>query len=999
MWSKSLLFSLMLCLVATQLLAQGNSVKGVVESGEDGSLLAGVNVVVKNTLKGASTDIDGIYFIDDVSSTDILVFMYVGFQNLEVTVGDQEQIDVRLIPEAFSADEIVVVGYGTQLRKNITSSISSLDEYAFTKGANSDPQALLQSRIPGVQVTSSNGDLGGAQLIRIRGGTSVSASNDPLIVIDGVPISNSSPSPSLDPADQWGGGTRDNALSMINPSDIASIDVLKDASSAAIYGARGGNGVILITTKEGQIGGSSLSYETYTSTSSQSKELDFLTASEYKAFANEVGAAVDFGSANTNWQDEIVRAAVSHGHNLSFSSGTKNTSYLVSLNYLDEEGIILESERQRVSARLNIKHKAFDGDMRIALRLNPSYITKHNTPYQQTGGFEGSLFTNVYKMNPTNAVKNADGSYTEYGTSIRNPVQQLKLIQDETETLRLLANADVEYDFMPGLTGKVNVGLDRSSADRSTYHPSNLPQAQTVNGRAALLANTGQNVLFETTMNYNTEIDESQNLQAWVGYSFQEFEDSRGTTINQDFVSNVPGYNDIGSGADKQLPSSFREQNRLISFLGRVNYSLNGKYLLSAAVRREGSSRFGEDNKWGMFPSASVGWILSEEEFMQDMTTLSNLKTRISYGITGNQEIGNYRSMNLLGAREEFNYVIGDQVLTGIAATQNSNPDLKWEETTQTNFGIDFGFMNNKISGSVDIYDKTTTDLLLDFTVPQPAVVETRLDNVGEMSNQGIEIALNTINIADGDWFWRTSLNFATNSNEVIDLGGHKAIFTGRVSGAGLSGIQSQAVMPGHPLGTFLGPKFLGYADDGTEILSTQERSGQNTGGPLGDGRYVIGDANPDFTLGFSSMVTYQNWDMRIFFQAVQGNDILNNTRMEYQRPANVFNGINLIADARDDVKDGMDPNGVTDYSDKFIEDGSFIRLQNLTLGYTFKTEFFRNLRLYFSADNLFVITDYSGYDPEINTFTDDGITALGLDYTNVPKARTFTLGLNVGIK
>ncbi len=834
--------------------------------------------------------------------------------------------------------------------------------------------------------------MGAAPLIRIRGGTSVSAGNDPLIVIDGVPISNVSPSPSLDADDQWGGGTRDNALSMINPADIASIDVLKDASAAAIYGARGGNGVIIITTKEGTVGGSSMVYEGYTSTSSQSKQVDLLTASEYKAFAQEIGASPRLGSANTNWQDEISQTGISHGHNLSFSSGTKNTNYLVSLNYLDEEGIIKNSERQRISGRLNLKHTAMEGDLRLALRLNPSYIKKHNTPYQQTGGFEGSLFTNVYKANPTDPVF-TDGSYTVFGTTFRNPVQQLKLIQDETETLRLFANADLEYDLMPGLTGKVNVGLDRSSGDRSTYHPSTLPQAQAKNGRAALLGNTAQSVLFEGTVNYSTEIDESQSLQAWAGYTFQEFENSFAATVNENFVSNIPGFNSIegGAGFDVTAPTSFREQNRLISFFGRVNYSLDGKYLFSSAIRREGSSRFGEDNKWGIFPSASVGWILSEEAFMQDMTTLSNLKTRLSYGITGNQSIGNYRSLSSLEAGA-LNYVIGDKVLTGVSATRVANPDLKWEETTQTNFGIDFGFMGNKISGSIDIYDKTTTDLLIEFTVPQPAVVPTRLDNVGEVSNQGIEIGLSTINIADGEWFWRTSLNFATNSSEVVDLGNSPPIFTARLSGAGLSGISSQVVMEGQPLGTFFGPKFLGYNADGTENLS-------KTGGPFDDGRFVIGNAQPDFTLGFSSMTTYNNWDLRVFVQAVQGNDILNNTRMEYQRPSNFTTSINIYADARDDVKKGMAATAGTDFSDKFIEDGSFIRLQNLTVGYTFKTDFFRNLRVYLSGDNLFVITDYKGYDPELNTFTNDGLFALGLDYTNVPRARTFTLGLNVGLK
>ncbi len=999
MRTKLLLFTVVLILFFTgSVIAQGTTVKGVVISGEDLNPLAGVNIIVKNTLKGTTTDLDGVYLLEDVSPEDILVFMYVGFSDVEETVGDREEVNVRLTPQALSTEAIVVIGYGTQKRKEVTSAISSIDEGAFTHGAITDPQALLQGRIPGVHMTSSNGDLGAASVIQIRGGTSVSAGNSPLYVIDGVPIDNSSVMPE---GVEISEGTMDNPMDLLNPQDIASIDVLKDASASAIYGARGGNGVILITTKEGQPGGLVLNYNGWASIKSQTEKLDFLNASEYKSFATQAGATPDMGDKTTDWQDEIVRDAFSQNHSISFSSGTENTSYLVSLGYLDEQGIVLNSERQRILVRLNLTHKMLDGKLRLGLRMNPSYIKRNNTPFNQVAGYYGGVFTNVYKMNPTQPVYNSDGSYFEYpgSTTIRNPVALVNEIKDETETMLIFANTTAEYDFIPELTWKINLGLNRTVVSRNTYQPTILPYAAAFGGRADVMNNTRQNVLFETTLNYRLDIDAGQRLEAWAGYTFQEFDNFQSAATGQDYVTDGWDYNNLAGGADFTVrPESWRDSNRLISFLGRATYSLHGKYLFNATVRQEGSSRFGEDNKWGTFPSASVGWRLSEESFMQGMGSLSDLKLRLSYGITGNQDIGNYRSLVILGPGA--NAVIGDEVKTGVASTQLANPDLKWEETTQTNLGIDFGFIENKISGSIDLYTKTTDDLLIEYAVPQPAVVETAIDNAGKVKNEGIEIMLNSINIASGDWFWKTSLNFTSNRNEVVSLGTREFIMTGQIGGAGLSDTQAQIVLPGEPLYTFFGPKFLGYDEDGAEILSNHPGNSMANSGPLNDGRFILGNARPDWTLGFTSITQWKKWDFRFFINWVYGNDILNNTAMEYQRPSNVFNGINLLSGAVDDVNNGMDPGATTAYSDRFIEDGSFIRLQNVTVGYSFDTAWFRTLRVYLSADNLFVLTDYTGYDPEVNTYAEmRGVSTMGMDYTNYPRARTFTVGLNIGIR
>ena len=985
-----------------QAIGQGNQITGKVISGEDRSPLLGVNIVVKNTTRGTTTDQDGKYTLDNATAADVLVFSYIGFIKKEETVGTRQTIGVTLTPQALSGEEIVVIGYGTQQRKDITSAVSSLQDYAFNQGTTTDPQNLLQGRLAGVVVTQINGDVGSAPLIRIRGGTSVSAGNEPMIVIDGVPVSSGSASPGgPGNGDVTGTSPIDTPLSTLNPGDIVSIDVLKDASSAAIYGARGGNGVILITTKKGRPGGFSMTYDGYTSTASQSEKLNLMTAQEYRDFAKKLGVTSVTGAASTDWQDAIVRNAISQNHNLTFSSGTEATQYLVSLNYLDEEGIVIGSERSRVSGRLNLDHAMFDNKLRFGVRFNPTFIKRHNTPYPQEGGFEGGVFSQVYKMIPTEPVVLSNGKYFEYSNpGIRNPVALVEQIDDQTETLRLFLNTTAEYDIASALTAKINVGLDRTNATRSIYQPRSLPYAASFGGRADNRSNQNQNVLFESTLNYRKNIGAAQKLEAWGGYTFQEFEDQSFGATAQGFVTDAWSFNNLAGGSDFSVrPFSFQAKNRLVSFLGRVNYNISDKYLLSAAVRREGSSRFGADNKWGVFPSASLGWRLSEESFLKNSGRFTDLKLRASYGVTGNQEIGNFRSLLILGPGA--NAVIGDQVRTGVAPTQLANPDLKWEETSQLNIGVDFGFLDDKVSGSIDWYNKKTNDLLIEFTVPQPSVVSTRLDNVGEVTNKGLELSLNTVNIASGGFFWRTNFNLATNKNEVVDLGGRASIVYGRVSGAGLSDIQAQIAIPGQALGTFFGPKFLGYDAAGNEILSTDPGRPERTTGPLKDGRQILGSAQPDYTFGISNSLNYKSLDLRVFVQGVQGNKILNNTRMEYQRASNVRNGINFFQDALDDVAAGLNADATVHFSDRFIEDGSFIRLQNVTLGYTFPTSWFRSLRSlrgYISADNLFVITDYKGYDPEVNNVAVfNGVFALGIDYANYPRARTFSFGVNLG--
>ena len=976
MKNSSLFFSLLIfVLCCGQVIAQTSVVSGTVSSADDGSMLVGVNIVVKNTDTGTTTNENGAFVLEGVSANDVLVLSYIGYETAEVAVSGRAIIEVTLVSTVIAGEDVVVIGYGTQSRRDVTGAISSLKEGSFTKGTNTDLQSLLQARAPGVVITANNGDIGSEPRIRIRGGTSINASNNPIIVVDGVPVNNSSGLPGgfTTGAGAGADGTMDNPLGMLNPDDIASIDILKDAASSAIYGARGGNGVILITTKEGRPGELSLTYSASTSSSSITKKLDLMDAAGFKSYASSIGVDIEDGGANTDWQDEILRSAVSTNHNISFSAGTQQTQYRASISYLDQQGILLNSERQRISTRLNVRHTMLDNKLKLGLKVSPSFSNRNNTPYNQRAGYFGGVFTNVLKFNPTYPVKNADGSYYEYATTtIRNPVALLNEISDVGENLRVLTSATAEYELISGLNAKVTLGLDRESYNRNIYEPNTLPYAASIGGQAAVQNTQRKNDHFNTTLNYS-----NSSMNVLAGYEFQEFTNSGFGATTKGFVTDAWLYNNMGGATDfTTAPYSFKNQNRLVSFFGRVAYSMGGKLNVMATLRREGSSRFGDDNKWGVFPSASVGFRVTDD-----------IKLRASYGVAGNQEIGNYRSLVTLGSGA--NAVIGGQLLSGVAANQLANPDLKWETTSDINFGVDFALMDNKITGSVDMYSKTTEDMLVEVNVPQPAVVTTKLDNVGSVENSGLEFFINSVNMSTKDMSWNTSFNFSTNKNNVVSLGKDvEYIVTGQVGGAGLSGVQAAIIKPGEPFGTFFGYELSGYDADGQEILSTD-------GGPLGDGRRILGSPHPDYTFGMTNQINFGNIDFSFYIWSVQGNEILNNTRLEYQRPSNPFNNINLFSETADDVNNGLGSEAAVALTDKFIEDGSFIRLQNVTIGYTLKTGQFKNLRFYLSADNLITLTDYSGFDPEVSTIS--GL-AEGIDYTNYPKAKTISFGINVGL-
>lgn len=997
--------TIFLCLCALVLFltpiagAQDFDVEGRVTEAESGFPLPGVNISVQGTQIGTTSDLDGNYTINVPGPEAVLVFSFVGFQTHEVPVGDQRVVNVALRQSVAELEDVVVVGYGTQRRGDVTGSVASVKVADANMGQISSPEDLIQGRVPGVSIVKNDGEPGAGMTVRIRGGTSITASNDPLYVIDGVPIDAASMQPGTDTGVDGANSGPRNPLAMLNPGDIESIDILKDASAAAIYGSRGANGVILITTKRGRAGQVTVDYDGTLSSSMMYRKLDLLTASQYRTFVQNNNLNEDaLGSANTDWQDAVTQTALSHNHNLAIGGGTETTTYRASVGYMSQEGIVINSGQERITGRINADHRTLQNRLRIGLNLTSSYIFDEKTWQDETNGFTGGIFTNVMKMNPTFPVKNADGTYVEYPTpSIRNPVAIAEQLDDNVKTTRTLGNLSAELQMVEGLTGKVLVGLDRGQARRMIYVPRANPIGSPVGGVAAQGNRERSSMLLETTLNYDNTFARVHGLSLLGGYSWQEFTLEEFGATMRDFVTDAWQYNNLSGGADNSIkPFSSREVNRLVSFFGRVNYDYAGRYLLTATLRRDGSTRFGAGNKWGLFPSFSAAWRISEEPFLQSASFISDLKLRAGYGVTGSQEIGNYRSLATLAPNPEYIWVVGDgeTEVTGVAPNNFANPDLQWEETSTYNVGLDYGFSNGKYSGAIEFYRKDTDNLLIEFDVPQPAVVETRLENVGVVRNTGFEFSLNALAIDKRDLAMTIGAVLSTNRNEVLDLGERDQIITGTVSGAGLSDVSAQIIREGEPLGSFYGPVFLGI-ENGEQQFKLDENDNRV--------REIIGYAQPDFTYSFHTSLLYKNWDLNVFLRGEQGRDVLNNTALEYTAKFLANTNVNFMQEALDDGT-SLDQ-GIAVYSSRWIQDASFLRVDNVTLGYTFSSnippnvaEYVRRARIYLTAQNLFVFTSYDGYDPEVNTDAQqNGVPSLGIDYANYPRPRTFTLGLSLG--
>ena len=963
-----------------------NTIQGVVTDA-NGEPIIGANIMIEGTTTGTITDFDGRFTLD-VPENATLQISYIGFVSQNVKVNGRKDITVKLVEDAKTLDEVVVVGYGTMKKSDLTGSVSSITSDNFKLGTDLTPQQLMQGAFSGVNISQNSGKPGGSNTIRVRGGTSISASNDPLYVIDGVPISTSAgvnqsniSTATTDFFDQ----EPINPLSNINPNDIESINILKDASATAIYGSRGANGVIMITTKKGKAGVRQLDYSFNLGISTVANKLDVLTGDEYRQTVTDLGLTLDDKGMNTDWQDVIFRTAISQNHYVSFMSGSEKTSYRASAGYSNQNGIMEGSGMKSANARVNINHKALNDKLKLNLNISYGETDSDQAPVSNTVGSEmgSSMLYEAYVFNPTYPIYDENGDYYDVPPYRVNPASFAKELLDERGTSQFLGNLTADWNFYKPFTLQVNVGYNKNTISRNSYISKSNLLGNSNNGYVTVQKLSDYSKLLETILKYNQSFGK-HHIDAMIGYSWQYFYGEGQTTKAYGFLSDNFKWYSLAAAQTVESISSYAESNTLISMYGRVNYNYADKYLLTATVRRDGSSRFGSGNKWGVFPSVAASWRISQEDFFQN-DVMSDLKLRVSFGITGSQEIGNYNSLSTLGASTN-GYLVGGEKVTIVLPQQYTNPDLKWEQTAQTDVGIDFGFFNGRIRGSIDYYYKKTTDLLLSVAVPSPSLITTQIANVGTVTNQGIELDLAFDLMRRKNFSWEANLNLSHNKNEVVSLSNDK--WTGDnmqvapCQGQGLSGTYAQLIMPGQPIGTFYGKRFIGIVDGVEQFANDGESE-------------VIGCAQPDLTFGLGTNLQYKNWTFSLNFRGSIGNDVYNCTANNLAYLSNLP-GRNVLREA---VTSGVSRDQAKVFSSRFIEDGSFVRLDNISLGYNFSLPklYVSNARIFVSAQNLFTITGYSGADPEVNSeISRTGVAPLGVDYLSYPRARTFSMGVNL---
>jgi TonB-dependent starch-binding outer membrane protein SusC len=1002
----------------------GGTITGRVVDSLSQQPISNATVTIVGSTRGTFTRNDGGFTLAAVPAGQQTVRVArIGYasrqQTVTVTEGGSASAQFSLNTVAASLSEVVVVGYGTQRREAVTGSVATVSAEEANVGQTVAPTQMVQGRVAGVQVITPGGVPGAGVQVRIRGGTSISASNEPLYVIDGVPINNTAIEPTS--LGQNNSLPR-NPLSLINPSDIESITVLKDASATAIYGSRGANGVVQITTKRGREGRVELTYDGSLSSSTPSRKLEVLTGEEYRSFVqSEVAAGrlastrlASLGTANTNWESEVLRDAISQNHNFALAGGANSTQYRGSLNYTTQEGIVLSSGLERISGRINASQQALNNRLRMGLNLNSSQVKNDYVASENTGGFTGTVFTNMLIMNPTNPVRVTDPTtgvqrFYEIGTgavAVRNPVAVAEQVKDDGVSRRTLGNFTADLDLWRGLTAQLNVGTDRSNGTRSAYYPRVSPLGVSTNGDALIgdIRNTTNTL--QSYLTYRATPG-SHSLEVLGGYEFNNYSTVSANTQAQGFITDAFGYYNLGAGSILQsgFVGSGRTDSRLVSFFGRANYSLADRFFLTGVLRRDGSSRFGSGNKWAVFPALSGSWLLSNESFMSGLP-FSELRLKGGYGLNGSQEISPYSSLITLatGPRASF----GETSVIGVSPNRNPNPDLKWEQTAQWNVGIDYGVKDGRFSGSFEYYVKNTRDLLLTVPVPQPAVTDSRLENIGSVRNKGLEFTFDAKAISRPKLDLTLGLIGSVERNRVVSLGKTAFITTGSVSGQGQTGQNSQRILPGYALGTFYGPEYAGVDAQGRQLFNKYEVT-KNAAGlitsrkltgqsltPTADDYNIIGDANPDYSISGRGQLRAGRFDASFLVRGVFGQDVLNNTALVYSTKGNALQDKNFLKSALDD------PIGITQpaiFSSRWIEDASFVRLQNVTVGYavptTFATRQVKDLRVFVSADNLWLSTDYTGYDPE--AFTGAGLASRGVDYLNYPTPRTVSLGLRFG--
>jgi TonB-linked SusC/RagA family outer membrane protein len=941
-----------------------------------GSPLPGVNVLEKGTSNGVITDAEGKFQLNLQTTNPVLVFSYIGFISSEVTVGNKTSLTVRLSEDVTQMDEIVVIGYGSTTKKEVTGSIASIKEENFVKGNITDPIQLLQGQVAGMSIVKPDGgDPNGGFNVQLRGMTSLAGGASPLVVVDGV----------------IGVG-----LGNISPEEIESIDVLKDGSAAAIYGTRGTNGVILVTTKQAKgVEKSTIEFSTYAAIQKVSKKLDVLSADQFRQVINDyypsMKSQYDFGSS-TDWFNEVTRSApVSQYYNIALAGGAKTLSYRTSLSYQDDQGLVNKTSNGKLRAKLGVSQRNFND--KLSIDYNLSYSTGKSQLADKW------ILQQAARRNPTEPVYDTNNAtpisggyfYNSGPFEYYNPVAMINESTNENESREMIGSMKATIGILSGLRATGMGSYYQWGNNTGAYYGRYYPIDFGTNGSAEIYKDSYSNKTFEASLDYMKTFN-AHSIQAIAGYSFSEGEYESSWSQNILFDTDFFSYHNIGAGGGlakgQAGMSSYKDKNRLIAFFGRVMYNFQEKYLLSASVRHEGSSRFGANNKWGTFPAISAGWRINKEGFMEGTDKwLNDLKLRIGYGVTGNQEIGNYRSLQLL-TRDRYFYYNGNWISTYRPAS-NPNPDLKWEKKGEFNLGLDFSTLGGRLGGAIDYYNRTTKDLLYTYSVPVPPNLYNRLfTNVGTIRNTGIELTLNANPVLSKDFRWNTTLTLSHNENKLLKFSSDQyamvQIRTGYM-GTDLKTYMERIVENG-PIGDFWGLKFLGIDENGQNIFDDVDKNGLIND----EDNQVLGNAYPDLIIGFSNQFSWKQWDLSFLFRSSIGNDVVNVPRMYYEG-FNYFGGKNILTS----TLDWPENKGSSVYSDRFVENASFLKLDNLTLGYNFKldTKWISKFKLYFTAQNILTITGYKGIDPEVNL---SGLEP-GIDYYEYyPRTRTFLLGLNI---
>jgi TonB-dependent starch-binding outer membrane protein SusC len=952
-------------------------VRGTVkdESGE----LIGVNVIVKGTTIGTITDFNGFYELN-VPAGSILQFSYVGYATQEFVITSSQVLDVFLESDFAKLDELVVIGYGVQRKSDLTGAVGHIRSEELNTGVLTDPVQGIQGKIAGVSVTKKGGDPNSGFDIKIRGASSLVTSTSPLYVIDGVP--------GADPT-------------TIAAEDIESFNILKDASAAAIYGSRGANGVVIITTKRGSAQkGTQIDFNTYLSLDAVANRLDLLSGEEYRNFvSNNTGLASSFidGGANTDWQDQIYRTGASQNYNLAFSGGNESGTFRASISHSNFTGVVIGSDKTRTIGRINLDQKALNDKLTISSGLAAT-IERNN--YISYGGWgSNEIIYQAFQRNPTDPVKDSNGDFYEIERVFQyyNPVNLVEQIHNERDAKRYFGFLKADLEIFRGFEAGVNLAYTRNDDEGFYFEPTTMYLGNHA-GYGRRNYNNFESRVLEATVRYNTQINK-HSIQTVGGYSFQEdFFDGFRAQGTQPFV-NYPQMHDLSlfQNVNPGDITSYKSSSRLISFFGRAIYNWDSKYFLTATLRRDGSSKFGENNEWGWFPSASVMWNITSEDFMMNFDYINNLRLRVGYGITGNQEIGVYNDLAYYrSAGNSFNFETGEEAIL-FEFAHNANPDLKWESNAELNIGLDFGVLNNVVSGSFEFFDKRTYDLLGNYSVPVPPNPVDRIwANVGEFKVTGFEFFVQTFPVRRNNLDWKTALVFSTYKQKVVSLSNDKYPWSrlreGWLSGPGLVGDLNwtQVVDKDFEIGTWYMPEYAGLSQDGVFLFYTAE-GGVTRNIQLAE-RRAVGSAQPDFEIGWSNYFTiFKNFDLNFNIRAVYGYELFNTTRLIFGNPI-FLPDRNVLRSALDEYERGLRDN--PKLSSYYLEDGSFVRLDNISLGYNFtKPGLFTKIRVYVASNNVFTLTNYSGIDPEIST---SGLS-FGLDQYNVyPKTRTLTFGINV---